>query len=379
LGLGPRWGTFMRDIQLTTYTVGDFVSWAKSGLLQLNPRFQRRPVWKKGAKSYLIDTILRGLPMPIIFLRDRHADTQTYQAEREVVDGQQRIRTILSFIDPKLVKEYRPERDEFTIDEIHNSELGGKSFRQLDTDIKQKILDYKFSVQVFSAETADREILQIFARMNSTGLKLNGQELRNAEFFGRFKTLAYRLATEQLERWRDWHIFTDDQIARMNEVELTSEFMLLAMDGVLEKKQSTIDDYYEEFERTFSDRKEVELRFQATMDTLEERFFSGGEGKLFRNRTVFYALFAAIHGLQYGLREPPAKPTLHAAMQRAKAKPISNTVVAHIKQSAAALKDRDVPKDVASASRGATAHASQRRIIIGYLTGPGNNPCHPRH
>jgi hypothetical protein len=92
----------MKDSQTlrTQYRVGDFVAWQRDGALELNPNFQRRPVWKKGAKSYLIDTILRGLPMPIIFLRDLRADLKTFKAKRDVVDGQQRIRTILSFIDP---------------------------------------------------------------------------------------------------------------------------------------------------------------------------------------------------------------------------------------------------------------------------------------
>ena len=87
---------------------------------------------------------------------------------------------------------------------------------------KQRILDYQFSVHSFSADTDDREILQIFARMNSTGVKLNAQELRNAELWGAFKQTAYEIATEQLNRWGDWQVFRPDQIARMNEVELVS-------------------------------------------------------------------------------------------------------------------------------------------------------------
>lgn len=308
--------------------------------------------------------------MPIIFLRDRHADTKTYQAKREVVDGQQRIRTILSFIDPNLVPDYKADRDDFLIEGVHNEALGGKSFRQLDDKTRQSILDYKFSVQVLSAETADREILQIFARMNATGLKLNQQELRNAEFFGKFKTLAYQLATEQLERWHDWHIFNDDQIARMGEVELTSELMLLALDGVLGKNQKTIDRYYDYFEKDFPESKEVAARFRTTMDTIEDRFsLDSDEGKLFRNRTVFYALFAAIHGTQFGLRKTPTDIKKHTKLPHAKAKPISAELVKQIKQSAAKLKSGDVSAEVARASRGATAHAGQRKIIIDFLTG----------
>ena len=58
------------SLQKTSFKVADFVSWQKSKALELSPRFQRRSVWKPGAKSYLIDTILRDFPVPIIFLRD---------------------------------------------------------------------------------------------------------------------------------------------------------------------------------------------------------------------------------------------------------------------------------------------------------------------
>jgi uncharacterized protein with ParB-like and HNH nuclease domain len=140
------------------------------------------------------------------------------------------------------LKDFDPVRDDFTISAIHNEKLGGRSFSELSERDRQQILDYQFSVHSFPADTDDREILQIFARMNSTGVKLNAQELRNAEFYGQFKTTAYELATEQLNRWRDWSIFSPDQIARMNEVELSSEFMILIMSGIMKKriKQSMI-------------------------------------------------------------------------------------------------------------------------------------------
>ena len=381
-----RHESYMTDYQIlrTQFRVADFLSWQRHGTLELNPIFQRRSVWKKGAKSYLIDTIVRGLSIPIIFLRELPADLQTLQAKREVVDGQQRLRTVLAYIAPDSVKNFDPARDDFRIESVHNEELGGKSFPQLDREFKQRILDYQFSVHVFPSDTDDRQILQIFARMNATGLNLNSQELRNAEFFGHFKTSAYNIATEQLNRWRDWGIFTGDQIARMNEVEITSEFMQLIMDGVLEKDNTLLSSYYRDFDETFPDQREVEARFRFVMDYIE-RHFPESAIKVFSGRTLFYALFATIYGLQYGLRMPPegrrfSKGALFAAhvpLEKASPRAISRQLIDNIHRSAALIQSDKAPENVLRATRGATSHAVSRRAVICFLAGDENDPCRP--
>jgi hypothetical protein len=100
------------NIQRTSYTVADFLGWMRTGELELSPSFQRRPVWQPTAKSYFIDTVVKGLPAPIIFLRER-IDIETTRSIKEVVDGQQRLRTVLSFVDPSAIPDFDPETDGF--------------------------------------------------------------------------------------------------------------------------------------------------------------------------------------------------------------------------------------------------------------------------
>ena len=123
------------NIQKTFYKIADFISWKKKASLNLSPHFQRRAVWKKGAKSYLVDTIYKGLPVPIIFLRDMGIDKTTYEPIREVIDGQQRLRTIISYIAPELLDDFNPQHDEFLVKKAHNMELAGKAFHELDEDV----------------------------------------------------------------------------------------------------------------------------------------------------------------------------------------------------------------------------------------------------
>jgi len=87
----------MLTFQAQIYRINDISGWHDRRELTLAPEFQRRSVWSPRAKSYLIDSILRGMPLPQFFFREivHPKDKRTV---REVVDGQQRLSAILGFI-----------------------------------------------------------------------------------------------------------------------------------------------------------------------------------------------------------------------------------------------------------------------------------------
>ncbi len=346
------------DITRTQYKVGDFVSWQKNKLLDLHPRYQRRSVWSAGKKSYLIDTIIRGLPIPIIFLRERQTDLSSYEPMREVVDGQQRIRTLISFIDYKILPDFKEERDGFLISKAHNKELARYNFNKLQDEYKRKILDYQFSVHVLPNNVDDREILEIFSRLNSTGVKLNSQELRNAEFFGEFKTSVYKQAITYLSQWRGWKIFTEDNISRMQEVELTGELYILIIDGIKARTQPSIDGYYKEYDNEFSVRYEVEKRFRSTMDDIGELFGDDIQTTIFKKKTHFYILFALIYHIKYGIK---------SALFKIKPNPIPSDAVKKIFDKSTIISQRNAPSKVLEASDRRTTHLSSRNDLFNYF------------
>src|SRR3989344_3640559 len=290
-------------IEKASYSVSDFIGWQKDGILILNPDFQRRAVWSSGAKSYLIDTVIRGLPMPVLFLREQKTDLKELKTTKEVVDGQQRIRTLLSYINPSLLgDDYDSEKDFFEIKANHNKDLAKKKFKELSEDIQRDILEYKFGVHVLPSSIEDRDVLQIFARMNASGVKLNNQEIRNAIFTGPFKTTAYELAFEQVERWKKWKVFKSMEIARMLEVELVSEFMIAMLSkGIVGKSQKNIENFYKRYEEIeFGAGKEISRRFRVVMDTIEDLFKSEKPQSVLTQRTLFFALFIFLYDLQFG-------------------------------------------------------------------------------
>ncbi|HEX8327921.1 MAG TPA: DUF262 domain-containing protein [Hymenobacter sp.] len=338
-------------ITRTVYKVSDFLSWQRSKSLVLSPSFQRRAVWPAAAKSFLLDTVLQGLPMPIIFLREQ-TNLDTLEPYREVVDGQQRLRTLLTYIAPEHLKDYNEITDFFTIKKNHNETLANKAFSQLPNDIKRKILSYEFSVHVLPPETEDREVLQIFARMNATGIKLNNQELRNAKFFGVFKTLVYNLAYSQLSRWREWKIFSEGEIARMSEVEETSDLIMTMLSGVRGKTQSGLDNTYQKYDNEFADSEEIARRFYITMDTISDTIGDKIYSTALSRRPVFHTLFSFYYDLLFGL---------NSGLDKAAAKPFpKKAAVAVLEVATAIVQENVLDEEIAKVLRSDTTSNQSR-------------------
>ena len=121
------------------YSVRDFEEWREKGELVLAPKFQRREVWSPKARSYLIDTIVRGKPIPKIYMR-QDINPETRRTTREIVDGQQRLQSVLTFI-----------KDGFKLSKAHNEDFGGKYFSGLDNKTQLDVLKYEFAVDLLQA------------------------------------------------------------------------------------------------------------------------------------------------------------------------------------------------------------------------------------
>lgn len=350
-------------IQKTFYKVADFISWKKGEILDLSPYFQRRSVWNKGAKSFLIDSIYRGLPIPIIFLRDRGVNMKTFQAEREVIDGQQRLRTLISFIAPDLLNDFDPNRDDFTVKKTHNKELSGKKFIELSTDEQEKILNYEFNVHIIPSNIDDKTVIQIFRRMNSTNFTLNKQELLNAEYFGEFKTSQYELAAEYLDKWRKWKVFKEEHIAKMDEVRLTSEICISILESkILRGTDANIKKVYGDFDETYPLRDIIEDRFRNTMSFIERNFENSRTDTVLFTKAIFYSFFVSIYHLLYG-----GIDETHI-ISKSVAKKISNEVIENIITKGERLKRKDVSQSLIDAITKRTNDAKERKKLFDYLT-----------
>ncbi|HHK41487.1 MAG TPA: DUF262 domain-containing protein [Planctomycetaceae bacterium] len=291
----------------TVFRVIDFLNWQRHGHLELRPPFQRESVWSQKAKSFFIDTIIRGYPIPIVFLQDR-TDLRTGEATRRVIDGQQRLRTVLAFVDPGCLGDDLRDEDHFLISRAHNPSLAGKRFAELSDNIQERILNFEFSVHILPSTTPTAVLLEIFARMNATGVKANEQELRNARYHGEFKQFCYRYAYEHTDQWLKWRLFDRKQLARMKEVEFTSELVLALLNGPGGKSQVAIDRAYKTYDDAFPHADEARRHLDSVIEQIEGAFSASLNARYgrslastpYRTQGWFYPLFVVIHRALFG-------------------------------------------------------------------------------
>lgn len=282
------------DFNSTEYPISWFRDMYRDGKLQIRPPYQRKPVWAARQKCYLIESILLRLPVPEIYIQ------QTTSAEGEttyaIVDGQQRIRTLLQFVGSEIdpgEKEY----NKFVLDKLDpNSRWVNKTFASLSEVEKRNFYGYKFSVRSLNTENED-DVRDMFRRLNKFLTPLKPQELRNATYTGPFVNLVSRLADN--EYWVQNRIVTTQSIRRMGDVEFISELLIGVLHGPQGGSASDIDLYYaqyEDYEDEFPEQRKAQRLFDATLKTVQT-ILPDIKDTRWGNKTDFYTLFVALAAL----------------------------------------------------------------------------------
>ena len=155
--------------------------------LLIQPNYQRKYVWDQKKASLLIESILMNIPIPIVYL------AATPDDKINVIDGQQRLTSIFSFIEGKF-----PDGREFKLTGTSVfPELKKKGFADLDETTQNKILDYSIRTITFSVDSDPDLQYEIFTRLNTGSVSLNTQELRNCVYRGEFNEFIKELAADK--------------------------------------------------------------------------------------------------------------------------------------------------------------------------------------
>lgn len=161
------------------YTLNDLAEQAVSGELDLQPSYQRRHRWNDARKSRLIESFLMNVPVPPVFLSEEPDGVYA------VIDGKQRITAIADFLERGLVLKGL----------THYTDLNGSTFNELSRD-EQRFLSRRIRLRavIVLAQSPPEIKLQTFQRLNTGGVQLNAQEIRNIAFRGPLNDLIMKLS-----------------------------------------------------------------------------------------------------------------------------------------------------------------------------------------
>ena len=204
------------------------------------------------------------------------------------MDGQQRLHTILDFLDGQSV-----------VLPSHNEEIGGKRFEDLPERIKTQFLSFPLMV-VMLVNADDSDVFRTFERLNSYTLPLTAQEKLNAKYFGRFKQFVFKLGQHhppvlafELYSYRPQH-------RRMGEAELTSELVVAMLDGLQDKKKS-LERFYRDYDDSFREAKRIRNEFEACILKINSIMAGEFRDTAFCKKALFDSLFCAVYDLLCGL------------------------------------------------------------------------------
>ena len=256
------------------------IAWLKKqaddGVLQMTPPFQRNPVWTHRQKSYLIDTILRGYPVPEIYMQELvdEKGNEIYT----LVDGQQRIRACMEFIEGK-----------YSLNPEDVPDWADMTFEELSPEEKKQFYAYNFVVRQLP-ELLDEVIRNIFKRLNRNVVALNKQELRHSTYWGGFISTMEHLADHSY--WEGAGIFNANDIRRMLDIEYISELAIGKIHG-LQNKKSSLEKWYEIYETEFEQRKDIEQTFASVLGELHQ-ILPGIQQTRWKKKSDFYTLFLVL-------------------------------------------------------------------------------------
>lgn len=224
----------------TNKKISELYSAIKSGNLVLQPAFQRKFVWNLKHQKTFIDTVLKQLPFPEIYIADTGINLDQISSQEVVVDGQQRLNTLVKYIDGNLA--------------INNRDTI-KQFKELTKTEQTKFLSYKVVVRQLEDVDADT-IREIFRRINLTRYALNAYEIQHAIYDGEYIGLAKGISKSK--EFNTIPAFGDSESSRMQDL----GFILLVM-TTLENQgyfsgDTEIEKFIKKYDSDFPNKKATE-------------------------------------------------------------------------------------------------------------------------
>ena len=272
-------------------SIKDITSMFSEGSLVVDETYQRRSVWSEKDKIRLVETILLNLIIPVLFFWKAETDPETGASITHIVDGQQRIKAICSYVNNEF--KLKPQA---LLDAAAKEKYANKYFKDLDPDDKKLFWNYQLMVIDIDPAATRADIITMFNRLNLTDYNLNDQEKRNS-MSGEFAALARELSDADI--WEERHLFTTTDVKRMKDVEFCASLILLYREGIIDQTdQTALNEAYEALQEGYKDAEKDKAAVFAAIESLPQFFVSEDVTKFLKKKTQLYTLFSVIFYMQ---------------------------------------------------------------------------------
>lgn len=269
----------MDRVDYQSLIIQDLLNDNRENKLNLSPWYQRRSVWTRPQKAYLVNTLFERKPIPALYIR-HFIDMERSSSVKEVVDGQQRARAIIEYCENGF-----------------SAKTGKKStrktFNQLSPSERERFLLTPLPIG-FLLGADDSDVIDIFARINSVSKTLNAQEKRNAQFSGEFKQFILSESTERLSLWRNLSIFSANDIARMGEVQFMSDVVYNLLEGLSDFRPSALDELYKKYDEEFDQYNDITERLENVFEHIYKIDKNSIVDTIFHRQPLFFSLMLVI-------------------------------------------------------------------------------------
>ena len=271
---------------MTAQDVSWFLDLHRKQQLDFDPPYQRRSVWSARDRRFFIDTILNNYPAPPVFLHKTM--DQNGSPTYHVVDGKQRLQTIVDFTNNKVR----------IPDDFADVTLQGKRWSELAQENRVAFWNYSIVVEMLP-DVGEAFIRSIFDRINRNSRRLSRQELSHAKYEGWFIDFVETEAAKP--EWAQFGVVTAGRAKRMGDVQFISELCAVVLKNrILGFDQNFLDDLYADFEDTsergdFQEeafRSMIEAHKQTISVLLDSEPATIG---YLKTQAHFYSLWAYLH------------------------------------------------------------------------------------
>jgi hypothetical protein len=260
----------------------ELIEQIEDGSIQVNPKYQRSgQIWPARAKSFLVETVLIGMPIPRVLLHSLANPNPPHHSD--IIDGQQRC---------SILVEFRADRFALTTD-VDDENLHGKRFSNLSSREQNNFDGYSVPIDRY-AEVTPKQIRQVFRRLNYYTAALNAAEQRHAQFYGELS----RFIEEETALWQpvfaQMRAFTKRQLARKADEQLMAEIVDAMLNGISTTTAKSLRDVYGRYERQFPSAPDFRRKLKRARDQVSGWGWVRG-GPLTKHYQLFGMILGVIH------------------------------------------------------------------------------------